>query len=360
MPEFLVTFKNAVYNINTFLDKHPGGRDILEEYQDRDITDAFYDYGHSVGAEKLLRKYKLHDEGSIVSAESNTQTSSASTDVQHNNPSTLDAQSVQGRSGSFVMAKLFTKEDPFNIHKLLGGFALVHFAYRYYHLLVYGHFGFQNDLISYTTLGLHLLLSYSSFIFTVLKHRSVANPLIIYEEYRLHAMLFSTRAIGISILGLLRVKSYVVWLFMLCIHILVDQVTLQYGTKGVTAVRISKDFKDIQYLRLFFSYYQFLAIGCHLISGSSLIDLGFNTVIAIQSSAFLMTLKRKGLIKWYTYAFWYLSSLILSMYGMTLYRSTTFFVVILFLFSLRVKFNVNKYVLWSAFVMISCLSYIQL
>lgn len=33
--------------------------------------------------------------------------------------------------------------------------------------------------------------------------------------------------------------------------------------------------------------------------------LGFNTLIAIQSSAFLMTLYRKNIIKYYHHFFWY-------------------------------------------------------
>ena len=41
-------------------------------------------------------------------------------------------------------------------------------------------------------------------------------------------------------------------------------------------------------------------------------NLAFNALIAIQSSAFLMTLNRKGLINWYTHAFWYSLSLVLS------------------------------------------------
>jgi hypothetical protein len=47
------------------------------------------------------------------------------------------------------------------------------------------------------TIVLHLALSFSSIIFHVLRHRILSKPLIIYEEYRLHAMVFTARCASV-------------------------------------------------------------------------------------------------------------------------------------------------------------------
>ena len=65
-----------------------------------------------------------------------------------------------------------------------------------------------------------------------------------------------------------------------------------------------------------------------------------------------MTLKRKGLIHWYVYAFWYSSALFISMYYMFLAKSYMFFVYVAFCFYLRFKFNINKYVIWVGYLLV--------
>jgi hypothetical protein len=145
-------------------------------------------------------------------------------------------------------------------------------------------------------------------------------------------------------------SNYVVAYFVLIIHLLVDLITKMYGTKGITAVRINGNSKRFKHMRLFFSFYQFLAIAAHL-SNKSLIDAGFNTLIAIQSSAFLMTLKRKNLINWVTYAIGYGISLVLSMYCFYLQHDFVFFTIVGIIFYIRIKFNFNKYILWTIFTM---------
>ena len=47
-------------------------------------------------------------------------------------------------TSSFVYRKLNTKEDPYYIHKILGGFALINYIYRYGLLFRYGDMMLQN------------------------------------------------------------------------------------------------------------------------------------------------------------------------------------------------------------------------
>ena len=105
----------------------------------------------------------------------------------------------------------------------------------------------------------------------------------------------------------------------------------------------------------------------HLILDDKLCDLGWNTLIAIQSSAFLMTLKRKSLIRSRTHLFWYTLALFLSIFYIWQVKGWFFLAVVFFLFCLKVppapsyrfpqvltkfvqvKFDVNKYVMWTTF-----------
>ena len=59
LPKFNIMFENEQYEIHDFLDKHPGGKAIIEEYKDKDITEVFESIGHSKYAKKLLANYKV-------------------------------------------------------------------------------------------------------------------------------------------------------------------------------------------------------------------------------------------------------------------------------------------------------------
>jgi hypothetical protein len=63
-----------------------------------------------------------------------------------------------------------------------------------------------------------------------------------------------------------------------------------------------------------------MGVGAHLLPHDKLADLGFNTLIAIQSSAFLMTMARKNIIHWKTYMGGYAGALLVSyIYMFTVY-----------------------------------------
>jgi len=218
-----------------------------------------------------------------------------------------------------------------------------------------GSLGFQHpSLLNMATLFLHMALSSSSLIFHVLEKRMKRNPLIIYEEYRLHAIIFTLRGTLVTLLGMYMhlldpvMRAGALLLLIFTLHQIVDYITRVYGTPGVTAVRNGEPNK-FRNLKLFFAYYQMMAMASHITVDPMLCDLGWNGIVAVQSSAFLMTLKRKGLIKWTSHAFWYGIALILSMGYMMHAKGPMIFVVVALVFYLRSTFNLNKYVVWPVY-----------
>lgn len=52
-----IVIHNRVYDVTNFLDKHPGGEEILWEHAGRDATLAFTGTGHTLEAVSLLQQY---------------------------------------------------------------------------------------------------------------------------------------------------------------------------------------------------------------------------------------------------------------------------------------------------------------
>jgi len=145
------------------------------------------------------------------------------------------------------------------------------------------------------------------------------------------------------------------------IHLAVDYITIKYGKDGITAVRNDKS--TVGWLKIgkyFYSFYQFLALGAHLTVCDGIAELGFNTHIAIQSSAFLFTLKRKNLINWYVHAFFYSICLFFSTLVIFLNKEWTFVFKILIVFAGRVVFNLDKYFLWGMYIIFMSLPLIDI
>merc|ERR1712151_20112 len=102
----------------------------------------------------------------------------------------------------------------------------------------------------------------------------------------------------------------------------------------------------------FYAFYQIAAVCCHLTPCAMTPDLGYNTLIAIQSSAFLMTLYRKGLIYQHSHAMWYSAALLMSLFHMyKIFPCVFFWARIMLAFSLRLC-GVNKYVLYVGFALV--------
>ncbi|TGZ47765.1 cytochrome b5 isoform X2 [Temnothorax longispinosus] len=55
---WIVIYDN-VYDVTDYMQQHPGGPELLEEYAGKDATSGFDDFGHSSDAKKMLKKYLI-------------------------------------------------------------------------------------------------------------------------------------------------------------------------------------------------------------------------------------------------------------------------------------------------------------
>lgn len=206
-----------------------------------------------------------------------------------------------------MLRKLVTRHDCFHVHKILGTACLVSFMYHYFvHWPATGSLG-----ATWPAVALHLALSLSGLQFQVPAKRIKKWPTIIWEEYRLHAVVFSFRAVVVAGLsGFGRVCG------IAAVHLMSDEVTRRFGEPGNTTVR-GKHSHDpsrrLWWLTRSYATYQYLALASHLAAtDSAALDLAFNSFIAVQSSAFCMTLNRKGIMTWKGHAVTYLVCIIIS------------------------------------------------
>lgn len=260
--------------------------------------------------------------------------------------------------------KLFTHEDRHGFHKVFGMCSLVSFFYRYgYVYPTTGTLGFaEGTPLDWASMSVHTLLAFSSIIFRVPSKRIASKPMMIYEEYRQHAMVFTARCFSVFAACILWPISegrpaYVVPLVVMVHHLIADWITNKHGN-GSTAVRATSDkatavatSKFYKHVGKFYSFYQFLAIGSHVFTQEPyLADMAFNAIIAIQSSAFMMTLYKKRLVNGKGHMLIYSFCLVLSAYHIcrTIGWAITGMVLIAFL----VRINLprawsNKYVIWA-------------
>lgn len=255
------------------------------------------------------------------------------------------------------ISRLMTKQDSSNIHKTLGLLSICSFIYRYGVVyLSQGNLGFDGSFFDWVTMLTHLVLSSSSIIFHVPKKRLPDKPLVIYEEYRMHAMIFTFRCFFVFLLAVLFPSRpwYVAPAVVGIHHHGADLVTEVYGSPGNTAVRATSERLQTsnfyKKMSLVYSFYQFLAIASHLVVNERSSDLGYNALIAIQSSAFLMTLYRKKIITGKTHMLVYSGCLALSSYHIlrlldmyTVFLTTCAFIT-------RIKTPINKYLIWGGFL----------
>ncbi|XP_011158610.1 cytochrome b5 [Solenopsis invicta] len=55
---WIVIYDN-VYDVTDYMQQHPGGPELIEEYAGKDATSGFDDFGHSSDAKKMLKKYLI-------------------------------------------------------------------------------------------------------------------------------------------------------------------------------------------------------------------------------------------------------------------------------------------------------------
>lgn len=250
------------------------------------------------------------------------------------------------------MARVFTPDDPYHLHALLGASVLFSFVYNYYGALVAGRWH-----VGVWFMALHTLLSLSSFFFRVPKKRVARSPTTIYQEYRAHALVFTLRSFGVWILNTLTPTHTILRLLLvLATSGCADWVSGWLGTPGNTTVRgdstkVKRDWR-VRLIIPWYSVYQVVAAASHVHPRCNHPFFGFNSLGAIQVSAFCMTLHRKGKIRWYTHAVVYSLTLLLSLTVVWMYTRhmvVDFWVPTLGVVLGRVWLGKSKYVLWVLF-----------
>jgi len=270
--------------------------------------------------------------------------------------------------------KLFTKEDYKNVHKMLGITSLLHYAYRFLNLIIYGTMGFEKNT-QIQVLGcifLHFMLSWSSFIFQLPLKRNKIKPMI-WPELRLHNCIFATRSILDMIIHTFGIATfgYGVFRFLIAFIAMIaaDKVSSYYKKKDLLDGNDStmrgapwpKDAPKKLVSTFNYSYGVIQLLGTYGILNVTRkwhvdIELSFATLFAIQISAFLLTLVRKSILQTFGFHFWYsvalgincglglIRTLETSSYLNVLLRTVIGFSLAYFI---RFHLNINKYFFWS-------------
>lgn len=260
------------------------------------------------------------------------------------------------------LKKLFTKEDKLFLHKIFGILSIFSFFYRYCFVYIkQGNLGFNGSLFDWLTFFVHYNLALTSLFFRVPSKRIESKPMIIYKEYRLHAIIFTTRCFLVFILDNILPKinrsKYIILVAVASQHLLADYVTKKYGN-GNTAVRTNSKNLNSFYKKvsLFYSFYQFMAISSHILPNTYLSDLAWNAIIAIASSAFMMTLYRKKIIRGLGHVMIYSFCLLVSIFHIIRLIGLQASILTLLTFLARINLPKglnNKYLCWTIFLFTS-------
>ena len=224
----LVVYRGVVYDVSKFLDRHPGGRKILDPLIGKPIDKEFAEQEHSENAKTYFgAEGRIPQVGQVLDK-----------DLAEKLEIEIDTEYKKSFfcSRKYLQKKLFTKEDPIMLHKTLGILSLLSFIYRYLYVFpMTGNLGFEGTSFDYLTLALHMALSSSSLIFHVLPQRILRRPLIIWEEYRLHTILFTASTISVSLFADLwpmqnnEIDNFALFAIVVAFRLVVDEVTNRYG-----------------------------------------------------------------------------------------------------------------------------------
>lgn len=250
-----------------------------------------------------------------------------------------------------MIKKLITKEDPYFLHKSMGIFSLLHFFYQFGCFAYYGRM-----YLHWIYILPHILLHVSSFIFHVLDKRPVSDQnkivkkmaMFIWEELRIHSMLFGCRAAFIILF-----PEYRFFIVMMTMY-LADLTSKKYGNSKVTTVRGNHQIEKSTIKQMYADFFSGSQMGATIICAGFFQRnpsdaLVFSTLPPIQTSAFGMTLMRKDLISKTTWQIVYsLELALVYILWYALYNDVYIFIYSLNALLMR-KFGMNKYLLWTIF-----------
>lgn len=379
----ILTIDGMKVNVTAYARAHPGGVKVLKKFHGKDASRAFHAVDHSKAAYALLAKFVIPSEQQVAGIVSTNSTVLDATALQTIQMLETTSPPTSGKCPVSItntkqrprwIQKLFTKEDPIGVHKFLGVFVLLHFAFRYMQML-FGdpsaglgtRLGKGPSMFAAMCLVPHGLLSLSSLIFhTVPRERVVGKPMI-WQEYRVHNICFGLRSV---------VTAFLAWLAIYmgntpswrriavtcsCLTALTANIVADEGTRRLRADTAESTTATMPYwegcsietqkrFKSFYAYSQFLATGACITVGNPAWCL--SVLLAIQMASLLMTLVRKGLLSARGYHIGYTITLALpyfvAMRAMIISQSPDFPVLAAggwILYQLRRR-GVNKYALW--------------
>jgi hypothetical protein len=205
--------------------------------------------------------------------------------------------------------QLVTHEDPGHFHKTLGVICLISFAWRL-SMIGPSDMGFQKyTSLTLPTIILHWSLTLSSFVFNIPSKRIKSGDRI-WPEYRLHALVFLSRALVCCIVFYYEnyyqlPPNYDINLIIVILTLLAADISSGSVEHRSGSIRDLDTHPAVKY---FFSWMQFGATSLYLY-GARRFSLIFYTALVVQVNPFLMTLRRKNLLS---------KNEVLSLYGMML------------------------------------------
>lgn len=246
------------------------------------------------------------------------------------------------------MAKLFTHEDRFNVHKGLGLLCLANYVYRMF-------LAFSGRAVGHLPLPwvlAHSALSLSGLFFHVPSNRVARRPMI-YREFRAHSILFALRSSAVMLC--MRAFPGMAWpraLVVMATIVGADIATAFYKPENTTMRGMP--FPDgtpeaaKAAMNTFYSVSQVLATMNMLFTARPYVPLF--VMFPIQLAALLMTLVRKGYLGALGWHALYSAALGVNYVYAARMASVTDswdYIRIAAMFCiLRFEFSFNKYALW--------------
>lgn len=203
------------------------------------------------------------------------------------------------------MARLLTNHDKYHIHAILGLMVLMHYSLRWYLIFMHGDaFSNQNNMLfNVLAVLLHSALPLSALPLPIPRARNLVAPMI-WEEFRLHSVVFASRHTSSTVAALLAPSCY--WIQLVIVHLTLfgaSWASEKHGnqeqrTTNAMPYATQMEAEKMQHAKNMYARAQFMATAFTLVGQPT---LSFIPTLGIQSAPFLMTLVRKGKISTSTY-----------------------------------------------------------
>jgi hypothetical protein len=288
------------------------------------------------------------------------------------------------------MAHLFTRHDPFHVHKVLGLLALLNFVLRIYYAVRYRNSfpAFEPKAVACASVVVHGLLPVASLALPLPAKRNFSNPMI-WPEFRLHSILFACRHVTCTLLSILELWPTQVWGSSTAIPVILEcgiklcvvlasvylarLISERYGDKDkrtTNAMPYPPDVSEDERHRIKYEYAkkQFGATMMAIFPGPLAATFNFAPLYAIQSAPFMMTLVRKGKCDAKAYHCVYTATLLypLYLYHVIIRRGSTHLVDVaigclyMLAYRLRVRLQWSNEAMWTLVVPLVVTSWMYL